>query len=77
MTEHEAAQLPRWGDKPIKRLIDGSYDHRGHRFPVCGCPCIACYCAYIGLGVSDLGPGPGWRPNERRQVVIDDAPPKP
>jgi hypothetical protein len=55
----------KWGDPPI----DGQYedqrfktrDHRGRKWPICGCPCVACLTAWIALGVGSdqLGTGPG------------------
>lgn len=50
--------LSRWGagsmfkwviGAPIKRLRDGSYDHRGSSEPVSGCPCQACLCTIINF----------------------------
>lgn len=55
----------KWGDTPILGRSEGdryqSLDHKGHRFPLIGCPCRACYVAWVCLGVSGdvLGTSPG------------------
>lgn len=37
-----------WGGKPITDY-SGSKDHRGRKYPICGCFCVACYTAWVNL----------------------------
>lgn len=54
----------KWGEAPIAGRYDGeryaTKEHRGRKWPITGCPCRACYVAWISLGLDPilLGEGP-------------------
>lgn len=56
--------MAKWGDPPIEGQYEGERfkmrEHRGRKWPIAGCPCMACLTAWVSLGVSGkvLGDGP-------------------